>query len=169
MWSSDAVQRRSLLGAALVLPVGVLTACGFQLRGSPRMAFASVGFRGFSANSALQAELRRQLASSVRVLEAPALPEVLIESLQDTRERSVVASTAAAQVRELQLRLKFHFRASTPSGRELIPRVELLLTRDLSYTETAALAKEQEEAVLFRDMQDDVVNQVLRRLASIRL
>jgi len=169
MWWSDLMQRRTLLGAALVAPVGALSACGFQLRRAPRMAFASVGFRGFSANSTLQAELRRQLASSVRVIEAPALPEVLLESLLDTRERSVVASTAAAQVRELQLRLKFHFRASTPSGRELIPKVELLLTRDLSYTETAALAKEQEEAVLFRDMQDDVVSQVMRRLASITL
>ena len=69
----------------------------------------------------------------------------------------MVASTSAAQVRELQLRVKFSFRAHTPAGRELIPRAELLLARDLSYSETAALAKEYEEAELFREMQSDVV------------
>ena len=90
-------------------------------------------------------------------------------ALTDLRERSVVATTSAAQVRELQLRLKFNFRAHTPAGRELIPKAELLLSRDLNYSETAALAKEQEENELFREMQNDVVGQVLRRLASVRV
>ena len=41
--------------------------------------------------------------------------------------------------------------------------------RSLTYTENAALAKEQEEAFLYRAMQSDIVSQVLRRLASVRL
>ena len=41
-------------------------------------------------------------------------------------------------------------------------------SRDLSYTESAALAKEQEEAILYRAMQSDIVSQVMRRLASVR-
>jgi LPS-assembly lipoprotein len=45
----------------------------------------------------------------------------------------------------------------------------LLLSRDMSYSESAALAKEQEEAEFYREMQTDVVLQVMRRLASIRL
>jgi len=51
----------------------------------------------------------------------------------------------------------------------LIAPDELLLKRDLSYTETAALAKELEEAELYREMQSDVVALVLRRLAAVRL
>ena len=46
---------------------------------------------------------------------------------------------------------------------------ELLLVRDISYTETAALAKEAEEALQYRDMQRDIVQQVMRRLAAVRL
>ena len=95
--------------------------------------------------------------------------EVVLHALADQRQKSVVASTAAAQVRELQLRVRFEFRVATPGGRELMPKVELLLKRDMSYSETFALAKEQEEAELFRDMQADIVAQVLRRLASIRV
>jgi LPS-assembly lipoprotein len=103
------------------------------------------------------------------VLDTPARAQVVLHALEDQRERSVVASTSAAQVRELQLRLKLNFRAHTPSGRELIARSELLLQRDLSYSETAALAKEFEEAELFREMQADLVGQVLRRLAAVQV
>ncbi|HSQ73324.1 MAG TPA: LPS assembly lipoprotein LptE, partial [Rubrivivax sp.] len=69
----------------------------------------------------------------------------------------------------LQLRVRFRFRAHTPAGRDLIPNAELLAARDLSYAETVALAKEYEEAELFRAMQDDIVWQVLRRLAAVQI
>ena len=133
------------------------------------MIFRSVALTGFAPRSPLAEDLRRELLKQVRVLDNPAQAQVVLQALDDGRERSVVASTTAAQVRELQLRLKFNFRAHTPLGRELIPRAELLLKRDLSYSETQALAKEVEEAELFREMQADVVAQVMRRLAAVAL
>jgi LPS-assembly lipoprotein len=105
----------------------------------------------------------------VRVLDGPDKADVVLQAVEDLRDKSVVATTSAAQVREFTLRLRFTFRARTPAGRELIPRAELLLTRDLSYSELFALAKEQEEADLYREMQSDVVAQVLRRLAAVRV
>jgi LPS-assembly lipoprotein len=163
MWWSDRRRLLAVLGAA------GLSGCGFQLRQAPRLKFTSIHLAGFAPRSPLAEELTRQLAQQVQVLESPAKADVVLQALDDLRERSVVASTSAAQVRELQLRLKFNFRAHTPAGRELIPRVELLLSRDLSYSETQALAKEQEDADLFREMQADVVTQVFRRLASVRI
>jgi LPS-assembly lipoprotein len=122
---------------------------------------------GFAPRSPLAQELRLKLLRQVSVLDTPDTAEVVLQALDDAREKSIVASTAAAQVREVQLRVKFNFRARTPGGRELIPRAELLVSRDLSYSETAALAKEHEEAELYAEMQTDVVGQVLRRLASV--
>jgi len=101
------------------------------------------------------------------VVDSAPKAQVVLEALADAREKSVVASTAFGEVRELQLRSRFHFRLRTPQGRELIPATEILLTRDMSYRESAALAKEQEEAALYRSMQSDIVAQVLRRLASV--
>ena len=161
MSSSD---RRLLLALA---GASVLAGCGFRLRQPARVSFASIALVGFAPRSPLAEELKRQLLQQVKVLDAPDKAEVILQALDDVREKSVVASTAAAQVRDMQLRLKFNFRAQTPSGRELIPRAELLLSRDLSYSEVAALAKEQEEGELYREMQADVVAQVLRRLAAI--
>jgi LPS-assembly lipoprotein len=78
-----------------------------------------------------------------------------------------VGQTAVGQVRELQLRTRFRFRLRTLSGRQLLDDTELLLERDISFTETAVLAKDAEEALLFRNMQADIVQQVMRRLAAV--
>jgi len=149
--------------------MAALAGCGFELRRPAKLSFSSIALTGFAPRSPLAEALRRQLLLQVRELPTPDKADVVLQALEDLREKSVVASTAAAQVREFQLRLKFHFRATTPSGFEWIPRVELLLTRDLSYTEVQALAKESEEAELYREMTADVVAQVLRRLAAIHV
>ncbi|MBI5718183.1 MAG: hypothetical protein HZC37_10925 [Burkholderiales bacterium] len=165
---------RALLTAAATAALGgpalvSLGGCGFALRVPPRLGFRSLALTGFEPRSPLADDLRRQIGAQVALLDDASKAEVVLHALADQRQKSVVASTAAAQVRELQLRVRFEFRLATPDGRELMSRVQLLLTRDMSYSETFALAKEQEEAELFRDMQADVVAQVMRRLASIKV
>ncbi len=159
------IDRRLLIVGTAALLAG----CGFELRRAPELRFRTLALRGFAPKSPLAAELKHNVDASrtTQVVESPAQAQVVLESLADTREKSVVASTAVGQVREVQLRARFHFRLRTPQGRELIPDTEILLSRDMSYSETAALAKEQEEALLYRAMQSDIVAQVMRRLASV--
>jgi LPS-assembly lipoprotein len=45
-------------------------------------------------------------------------------------------------VREFQLRTRLKFKLRTPQGKELIPETELLQQRDISFNESAVLAKE---------------------------
>jgi LPS-assembly lipoprotein len=156
--------RRWVLGALLVL-----AGCGFELRRAPRFAFSTVALTGFKPMSPLAEELKQSIATSetTRVVEVAQQAQVVLQALADARERSVVASTATGQVREITLRTRFHFRLHTPAGKELIAPTEIMLSRDMSYNESAALAKEQEEALLFRGMQSDIVAQVMRRLAAV--
>lgn len=166
-------RRRVLPLLALVL---ALPGCGFALRGTPRFAFESLRLQG-SDTTPMARELQQALQDGgVRVFSSrlPASPEgetgaVVLTVLTDQRERSVVGQTAAGQVRELQLRARLRFRLVTDRGVPLLDETELLLERDISYTETAALAKEAEEALQYRDMQRDIVQQVMRRLAAVRL
>jgi len=159
--------RRSVLAA---LVAGAVAGCGFELKRSPELRFRSVQLVGFSARSPLAAELRSSIDASTttRVVDSAAQAQVVLEAIADAREKSVVASTAAGQVTELQLRARFRFRLRTVAGKELIAPTEILQSRDMSYTESAALAKEQEEAALYRAMQTDIVSQVMRRLASVQ-
>ena len=177
-WSERALQppaqhrsrRRAAVAVGAAVAAGTLLGgCGFALRVPPKLNFRSLAMTGFEPRSSLAGDLRRQISAQVTLMDDANKAEVVLHALADQRQKSVVASTAAAQVRELQLRVRFEFRVATPGGRELMPKVELLLKRDMSYSETFALAKEQEEAELFRDMQADIVAQVLRRLASIRV
>lgn len=161
------MQRRALLVGSSAL---ALAACGFELRRPQALPFKSIALVGFGAASPLRVALERDLrAAGIALRDDPARAEVVFDALDDARQRTVAASTAAGQVREVQLRVRLRFRAATPAGVLLLPPSDLLLTRDLSYNETAALAKQQEEALLFRAMDEDIVAQVLRRLSAIRL
>ena len=154
----------------LAVVAATLAGCGFELRRAPQLSFRTIALSGFEARSPLADELRTYINASqtTQVVDAVSHAQVVFEAMTDARERSVVASTAAGQVRELQLRTRLLFRLRSAGGRELIPPTELLLSRDLSYSESLALAKEQEEAQLFRGMQSDIVHQVLRRLAAVQ-
>jgi LPS-assembly lipoprotein len=165
-------QRRALLNgtARLALVAGLLGglgACGFKLRGAMNFAFASLRIAG-SEGTPVAVDLRRALeVSGVPVFTSatPTSPE------GDTGQvvlTVLVGQTAVGQVRELQLRTRFRFRLRTQNGRQLLDDTELLLERDISFTETAVLAKDAEEALLFRDMQSDIVQQVMRRLAAVK-
>jgi LPS-assembly lipoprotein len=159
------MRRRSLL----VSSAGVLAGCGFALKRAPELRFRTLQLKGFPARSPLAAELKTHIESSAatRVVETASEAQVVLLSLAEAREKSVVAQTAANQIREFELRYRFRFELRSASGKELIPESEILLRRSLTYTEAAALAKEQEEAFLYRAMQTDIVSQVLRRLAAV--
>jgi LPS-assembly lipoprotein len=159
------MRRRSLL----VSSAGVLAGCGFELKRAPELRFRTLQLKGFPARSPLAAELKTQIESSAatRVVETASEAQVVLLSLAEAREKSVVAQTAANQIREFELRYRFRFELRSASGKELIPESEILLRRSLTYTEAAALAKEQEEAFLYRAMQTDIASQVLRRLATV--
>ena len=166
------LRRRTLL-AWLPAPL-LLTACGFRLRGVPEFAFRSLYIAAPPA-SPLARELRRTLQAAGSTLEVITDParmtqaDAILDLLSEQQERSVVGLNASGQVRELQLRLRIRFKLRTPAGAELIPDTELLQQRDISYNETIALAKEAEETLLYRTMQTDLVQQLLRRLAAVKV
>jgi LPS-assembly lipoprotein len=153
-----------------LLCLTVLAGCGFQLRQAELLPMRSIALVGFKPDSPIQLALQRELErAGVALRQNPAQAEVVFDVLADAREKTVAASTAFGQVRELQLRVRLRFRVATPAGKLLLPPSDLLLTRDMSYSETAALAKQQEEAMLYRAMDEDIVAQVLNRLASVKL
>jgi len=159
--------RRHLLGLGLS---ALACGCGFELRRAPELKFKTLQLAGFKAHSPLADELRRSIAASTttKVVEAASQAEVVLVALNDTRSKGVVASTAAGQVREVQLHARFNFRLHTPAGKELIAPTEIVLGRDMTYNERDALAKELEEESLYRAMQTDIAAQVLRRLAAVQ-
>ena len=163
------MQRRLVLTQCGLL---ALAGCGFKLRGAPEFAFQSI-FVNVAETSTLGNELKRTLASlgTVQVVTATALQpgaQVVLEIPLEQREKTVVGVNATGQVREFQIRLRVRFKLRTPQGKDLIPDTEMLQQRDISFNESAVLAKETEEGLMYRDMQSDIVQQLMRRLAAIK-
>ncbi len=167
---------RRALGLRLVklglvgLASASLMGCGFKLRGNQNFAFSSIAINP-NPGGGVVTDLRRAFGQNVQVIaeQAPLTQaQVVLNVVSEQREKVVVGVNASGQVREMQLRIKIKFMASTPKGREILVDDEILQQRDFSYNESAALAKEAEEALLYRDMQSDIVQQLMRRLAAIK-
>lgn len=153
-----------------LLGLTALTGCGFELRHEPELPFKTLALTGFPPDSPLALGLKRQIKRTpVQLVDDPSRAQVVLEVTREIRDRTVVASTTVGQVLEWQLRLQFDYLIRTAAGELLVPKVELRLSRDMNYTETAALAKEQEATNLYNAMHSDAIAQVMRRLAVVKL
>ncbi|MEC5397918.1 LPS-assembly lipoprotein LptE [Uliginosibacterium sp. H1] len=153
---------RSLVLALLLS----LAACGFKLRGVQQLPFDSI-YLDMNAYSEFAASIKRQIqANGSRVTERREDAQVRLVVVQDAREKHILTLNTSGTVREYQLRQRFGFRLIDAHGRELMPLNEIYVFRDISFNDNQTLAKEQEEVLLYRDMENDVVTQLLRRLGK---
>ena len=160
------MKRRSI---AALAALSALAGCGFALRGEQKFAFSTIAVNAPQAGP-VAVDLRRALGGRERALSAgapPLGPEVVVDIVNEQREKTVVGVNAAGQVREFQLRIRVRFKLRSVAGKELIAETEILQQRDISFNESAVLAKEAEESLLYRDMQGDIVQQLMRRLAAV--
>jgi LPS-assembly lipoprotein len=159
-------------GLALTLALAsfvALGACGFHLRGSTELPFATL-WVGFSDASPLGTEFRRYIrgGTSTRLVEDPTKADAKLQVLGESREKEILSLDGTGQVREYALYYIFVFRVDDGKGRDFIAPTRITLKRDISVDNNTILAKQAEEELLYRDMQSDLVQQLLRRLAAVK-
>jgi LPS-assembly lipoprotein len=152
--------------------LAMLAACGFQLRGSSansgRLPFNSLHVAA-SENSTFANTLKRYItASGTEVTSDPKAADAIMEVLSERQDKSILSRNSQGRVREYTLQYTLQFRVKDNKNAELLPSSEISLRRTISFNESAVLAKESEEAMLYRDMQNDMVQQVVRRMAAIK-
>jgi LPS-assembly lipoprotein len=159
--------------AALILAApALLASCGFALKGSAQLPFTSL-FLDQSESGPTATALRRQLQGvpGLTLLELPAQraqAQVVLQIDRDNQDKRSIGANAYGLTRELQLTSHFDYRLVAADGRELGQAVQLNQRRDINYNEAIVLSKEGEEAMLYRDMAEDLAAQVMRRLAATR-
>jgi len=156
-----------LVGAASVLP-----GCGFQLRGgtASRLPFSKL-YTTFSPNSPIGIEFKRSLRSigGTEVVETPTSAQAWLEVLGEVRDRQDLGFSRTGSAREYQLRLQLHWRLHDGRGHEMIAPTRISLSRDVTAADAQQLvAKQEEDSFLYQDMTADLVQQLLRQLASVR-
>jgi LPS-assembly lipoprotein len=155
------------LGALLVLGTA---SCGFALRGEQRLPFATIALN-FPPNSPLGTELSRQIrvGSSTTVVGDAGKAAAVLELLSDLRSRDVLTLNAQGRAVEYLLVEKIRFRMRDARGEEVIEPSEISVQREIAFNDSQRLSKESEEVLLYRDMQSDLVQQLLRRIAAARM
>jgi LPS-assembly lipoprotein len=144
----------------------VVAACGFKLRGTADVPFDTVYVPG--ATGGIGRDLARNIQAGTRakVTQDPKTADAIMEFLADIRQKEILSLSGTGRVREYQLRYRFAFRVHDGKGAEYVAPSTIQLTRDITFNDSDVLAKESEEAFLWRDMQNDMVQQIMRRLAA---
>lgn len=159
---------RTLLALATVL---LVTACGFHLRGSlgpVALAFNSI-YIALPTTSELHAALKRGIESSkARVVDDPKAAQVTLTITADSQAKNILSLNTSGRVREFELVRTVGFRLHDATGQDWLPPSQFAVRRNLTFSDAEILAKEAEEAVLLRDMQNDIAQQLLRRLSAAK-
>ena len=179
--------------SVILLLAGLLAACGFKLRGSTdlpahKLPFATIALT-LAPTSEVYAQLKRNIEASsagTRVVDAGEA-EAILAVLGDTSQKKILSLNTSGRVREFQLVRTFSFKvqANKPSAApapqvkytdapvvaptEYIAPSTIVLHRDVTYSDDLVLSKQAEEALLWRDIQSDLVRQLMRRLATAKL
>ena len=154
--------------ATLALSIG-LVACGFHLRGEAHYAFATL-FLNSAPALPLTTELKRSLEGigSAQLVAAAASAEAVLDvnSVEDTKQ--ILSLSGGGKVAEYLLTKRVLFRVHDNDGNDWLPTAEVLVRRSYTYSDTEALAKEAQEQRLWREMQTDSVQQIVRRLQAAK-
>jgi LPS-assembly lipoprotein len=144
----------------------VLGGCGFQLRGTANVPFESVYIPGATGGIALDLKRNIEAGTRAKVVDDPKKADAIVAFTEETRQKEILSLTGTGRVREYQLRYRVGFRVHDGKGAEYVPQSTIQLTRDITFNDSDVLAKENEEGLLYRDMQLDMVQQLMRRLAA---
>ena len=184
---------RAMKLSLVVLLIGLLSGCGFKLRGSAelpgyKLPFATIAL-SLAPTSEFYALLKRNIEASspgTRVVDAKDA-EAILFVLGDSYQKIIISLNAAGRAREFQLVRTFSFKvtpnvaAPTPGApvkyteppvvapTEYIAPSSITLRREITFSDDLVLSKESEEVLLQRDMQNDLVQQLMRRLAAAKL
>jgi LPS-assembly lipoprotein len=156
----------SRLSANVALCI-TLASCGFQLRGPAALPFDTLYVQA-APTSQFATQLRRVIGASgrTRVTTKAEEADATLQVLNEVREKEILSLSAGGRVREFQLRYRVSYQLIDKNKGVLVPPGEILLRRDFAFNDQDQISKESEEALLYRDMQTDAVQQLLRRVQA---
>lgn len=163
-----------------------LSACGFKLRGAASLPFASAyveagnvvlttsGLASSSITtqrmaSQISALLRAYLGQNQKLAHGKEEARVVIRLSGEAREKSILSLSGTGKVREYRLTHRLTLAALDNGGNEVLAPALIQINRDFSYSDEQIMAKEAEEVLLLKEMEQDILRQIIRRLGYVQL
>jgi LPS-assembly lipoprotein len=168
MSSSERGTRRRFVGVlAAVAALSLTGGCGFHLRGDVAYPFTSL-YLNAPAGQPLTSELRRAIEglSRIRLADSATAAQVILDVTGVADDKQVLSLSGGGRVREFLLIKRVTIALHDTNGRDWLPAAELQVRRSYTFNETEVLAREAQEVRLLKEMQTDVVQQIIRRLQA---
>jgi LPS-assembly lipoprotein len=154
-----------------VLCSALLAGCGFHLRGTgetgtlpPRIQTLSIA--GSPAYSEFGKEFRKTLkVNGATIVESSKEAPALLRIFNIDKHRRVVSvSAATGKAQEYELYYSVIFNVTDSGGNEIVKKQRVQRIRDFKFDKTRVIAMEYETEVLYKEMMQDVINQMVHRL-----
>ena len=158
-----------LVFLSLVCCALVLSGCGFHLRGSTDLPeeLSEVALEGTRLNGELGVAVRNGFSrAGGQVVESRSSARSVLVITQDSSSRRVLSVNSLGQANEYELAYTLGFRLDDPNGTNRVVAQSIKLRRQYRFDPDLILAKGDEEARLVREMRQDAVHQMLRRLKA---
>lgn len=153
----------------VVASLAVIAGCGFKPRGAAELPFKTF-YSSVPPASAFGAELRRAMrANGVTLTDRRADAQARFDLLAELNEREITALSTSGRPREYQLRLRLRWQVKNAQDQDLIPANELVLRRQITVLDVQGVVNPEEEALLYADMRQDAVRQIVRRLSAVKV
>ena len=156
---------------AVVLFIATSTAgCGWHPRGSYQLPpdLRELRTASLDSNSALLLKLNRALKSSkVEVTDAPTATRLLQLGHEEQKMRNVSLDQAARSA-EREMRVTVEIRVLDKEGKPVWGPQPISASRIYSYDPNSVIAKEDEERLIYGELQDNMIGQIMRRLQRIK-
>ena len=151
----------------LVTLAALAGACGFHPRGEASYPFQTLYLNAPGALP-LRTDLRRALEAtgSATLMPTADKAQVVLDVNSVDDDKRILSLSSGGKVFEFLLTKRVMFRVHDAEGNDWLPTSEVVVRRTYTYSDTEALAKEYEEQRLWRDMQADAVQQIVRRMQA---
>lgn len=148
------------------LALSALGGCGFQLRGKSEIPWHTLYVDAAQGNPAAHELVRVLRDRGVTLAENARQAEATIKIRAEKQTKTVLALSGGGRVREYRLNYELSYSMTAVDGTEIFAPSSIKGSRDFTYDDNQYLAKTAEEDLLYSNLRDDAVQQVVRRLAS---
>ena len=155
----------------IVILLLTITACGFKLRGLiSSLPFETIYISAPLGHS-IGPDLERAIDSSTttQIVRKMEDAEAVLHVISARNDKRILSLSGGGVVNEFELIYRLNARLVDTKGAEIIPANEIVLTRILPFLNTQILAKQAEEKMLYENMQQDAVQQLIWRLSALKL
>ena len=162
---------RSLLNVFIGLLLVAIAGCGFQLRGAVPLpdSMKLMYVQGINVQQGLGLALKRGLKQNgIQVVNDYEKDSAILTVLENKFERRVLSVGNNAKVSEYELYGALTFKVTDGQGKLLVEPEQLEAIRDYQFDQTQVLSSDGEEAILHEQLNQQLVDSLLRRLSAVK-